>query len=63
MVMPFLYEYGPRTKTKISPRVGDLNLEGDINLQENLLRCPGNVERKGTLERTIDLNLMRKERI
>ena len=27
---------GPRTETKISHRVGDLNLEGDLNLQENL---------------------------
>eukprot|EP00253_Pinus_taeda_P023382 PITA_23382 len=28
----------PRTETKISHRVGDLNLEGDLNLQENLQR-------------------------
>ena len=36
MVMPCLYEDGPRTETKISHLVGDLNLEGDLNLQENL---------------------------
>jgi len=36
MVMPCLYEDGPRIETKISHRVGDLNLEGDLNLQENL---------------------------
>jgi len=36
-VMLCLYEDGPRTKkNKISHRVGDLNLEGDLNLQENL---------------------------
>ena len=36
MVMPCLYEDGPRTKAKVSNQVGDLNLEGDLNLQENL---------------------------
>ena len=36
MVMPCLYEDGPRIEIKISHRVGDLNLEGDLNLQENL---------------------------
>jgi len=28
MAMPYLSEDGPGTKTKISPRVGDLNIEG-----------------------------------
>jgi len=32
MVMLCLYEDGPRMKTIISHRVGDLNLEGDLNL-------------------------------
>jgi len=36
MVIPFLYEDGPRTETKISPLMGDLNLGGDLNLHENL---------------------------
>ena len=36
MVMPCLCQDGPRTKTKISYQVGDLNLEGDLNLQEIL---------------------------
>jgi len=36
MVMPFLYEDGPRTETKINHRVGDLNLKGDLNLQEKM---------------------------
>ena len=42
MVMPCIYKDGPRTKTKISRRVGylnldgDINLEGDLNLQDNL---------------------------
>lgn len=35
-IIPCLYEDSPRTKTKISHRVGDLNLEGELNLQENL---------------------------
>ena len=49
MVIPYLYEDGPRTETKISHQVGDLNLEGDLNLQENLKRwCGRNAERKGT---------------
>jgi len=38
MVMPCLYKYYPKTKTKISHLVGDLNLEGDLNLQET---CKG----------------------
>ena len=36
MVMPCLYEDGPRIETKIGYRVGDQNLERDVNLQENL---------------------------
>ena len=36
MVMPCLYDDGPRTETKMIHRVGDQNLEGDINIQENL---------------------------
>ena len=36
MVMPCLYEDDPRIETKLSHQVGDLNLEGDLNLQENL---------------------------
>ena len=36
MVMHCLYEDGPRTETKLRHQVGDLNLEGDLNLQENL---------------------------
>ena len=63
MVMPCLYEDGPRTETKISHRVGDLNLEGDLNLQENLQRwCAGNAERKGTTKGTVNLKLLKKER-
>ena len=57
MVMPCLYEDGPRTETKISHRVGDLNL------QENLQRwCDGNAERKGTSEGSVNLKLLIKER-
>eukprot|EP00253_Pinus_taeda_P030297 PITA_30297 len=60
---PCLYEDGPRTGTKISHRVGDLNLEGDLNLQENLQRwCAGNAERKGTSEWSVNLKLLIKER-
>ena len=63
MVMPCLYVDGPRTETKISHRVGDLNLEGDLNLQENLQRwCDGNAERKGTSEGSVNLKLLIKER-
>ena len=36
MEMPYLYEEGPITETRIRFRVGDLNLEGDLNLLENL---------------------------
>ena len=36
MEMPYLYEEGPRTDTRIRFRVGYLSLEGDINLQEIL---------------------------
>ena len=36
MVMPCLYDDSPKTETKISHPVGDLNLEGYLNLQENL---------------------------
>jgi len=32
MLMPFLYKDDPIIETKISHRVGDLNLEGDLNL-------------------------------
>ena len=63
MVMPCLYEDGPKIERKISHRVGDLNLEGDLNLQENLQRwCAGNAERKGTSEGSVNLNLLIKER-
>src|SRR3984885_9676816 len=63
MVMPCLYEDGTRIETKISHRVGDLNLEGDLNLQENLQRwCAGNAERKGTSEGSVNLKLLIKER-
>ena len=63
MVMPCMYEYGPRIETKISHRVGDLNLEGDLNLQENLQRwCARNAERKGTSEGIVNLKLLIKER-
>ena len=34
--MPCLYKDGPRIETKICPPVGDLNIDGDQNLQENL---------------------------
>ena len=40
MVMPYMYEDGPRTETKISHRVGDLHIEGGLNLQET---CKGDV--------------------
>ena len=57
MVIPCLYEDGPRTETKISHRVGDLNL------QENLQRwCDRNAERKGTSEGIVNLKLLIKER-
>ena len=57
MVMPCLYEDGPRTETKIIHRVGDLNL------QENLQRwCARNAKRKGTSEGSVNLNLLIKER-
>ena len=62
MVIPYLYEDGPTIETKISHRVGDLNLEGDLNLQEKLLRCVGNVERKGTTKGTVNLKLLIKKR-
>ena len=42
--------------------MGDLNLEGDLNLQENLQRwCAGNAERKGTAKGTLNLKLLIKE--
>ena len=63
MVMPCLYEDGPRIETKISHRGGDLNLEGDQNLQENLQRwCARNAKRKGTSEGSVNLKLLIKER-
>ena len=34
-MIPCLYD-GPKIETKISHRVGGINLEGDLNLQENL---------------------------
>ena len=36
MEMPYLYDEGPKIETRIRFRVGDLNLEGDINLLESL---------------------------
>ena len=36
MEMPYMYEEGPRTKIRIRFRVGDINLEGDVNLLESL---------------------------
>ena len=36
MEMPCLYEDGPRIETKISPRMGDLNIEGYVNIHGNL---------------------------
>ena len=36
MEMPYLYEEGPRTETRIRFQVGDINPEGDLNLLENL---------------------------
>eukprot|EP00253_Pinus_taeda_P008516 PITA_08516 len=49
-----------RNKNKSSS--GDLNLEGDLNLQENLQRwCAGNAERKGTSEGSVNLKLLIKE--
>ena len=63
MVMPCLYEDGARTETKISHRVGDLNLEGYLKLQENLQRwCARNAERKGTSKGTVNQKLLIKER-
>jgi len=62
MVMPCLYKGGPKEKTKINSRVRDLNLEGDLNLQENLQRCARNAKMKGTSKRTVDLKLLRKGR-
>jgi len=36
MGMPYMYEEGPITETRIRFQVGDINLEGDLNLQEIL---------------------------
>lgn len=36
MEMHCMYEDGPRIETKTSPLVGDLNLDGHLNLQKNL---------------------------
>ena len=36
METPYLYEEGPKTETRIRFRVGDRNLEGDLNLLESL---------------------------
>ena len=36
MEMPYMYEEGLKIKTKISFRVGDINLEIYLNLQEIL---------------------------
>ena len=36
MEMPYLYEEGPKTETRIRFRVGDPNIEGDLNLLESL---------------------------
>ena len=36
MEMPYMYEEGHKTKTRIRFRVGDPNLEGDLNLLESL---------------------------
>lgn len=56
MVIPCLYEDGSKTETKISHRMGDLNL------QENLYKCAGNVESKGTTKETINPKLQTNER-
>ena len=36
MEIPYLYEEGPEIETRIRFRVGDPNLEGDINHLESL---------------------------
>ena len=36
MEMPYLYEEGPIIETRIRFQVGDLNLEGYLNLMESL---------------------------
>ena len=36
MEIPYLYEEGPRIEMRIRFQVGDLNLEGDLNLLESL---------------------------
>ena len=36
MEMPYLYEEGPKIEKRITFQVGDLNLEGDLNLLESL---------------------------
>ena len=52
MEMPYLYEEGPKTETRIRFRVGDLNL------LESLQRCARNAERKDTTKRNADLKLL-----
>ena len=43
--------------------MGDLNLDGDLNLQESLQRwCARNAKRKGTSEGIVNLKLLIKER-
>ena len=36
MEIPYLYKEGPRRETRVRFRVGDINLEGNPNLQEIL---------------------------
>ena len=36
MEMAYLYKEGPKIETRVRFRVGDLNLEGDLNLLESL---------------------------
>ena len=56
MEMPYLYEEGPRTETRIMFRVANLNLEGDLICRTV---CKGVLEmRKGsTLQKGLQIQI------
>ena len=58
--MPYLQEDAPRKEINLNPQVGDLNLGEDLNLQENLQRYVGDVEKNGTKRNNVDPKLLRE---
>jgi hypothetical protein len=58
--MHYFQEDAPKKEIDLSPQVGYINLRVDLNLLESLLRCGGNVEKKGTSRSNVDPKSLRE---